>query len=70
MKSNNAHDRENYSQLNTNETATMRLIDSNVLGQSEGPYEKKQNSTTHHNTTQQNTIKDSTDEDNRREKNA
>ena len=55
MKSNNAHDRENYSQLNTNETATMRLIDSNILGQSEGPYDKKQNNTTQHNTKENNT---------------
>ena len=54
-----------YSQLNTNKTATMRLIDSNIFGQSEGPYDKKQN-----NTTQHKTIQDSTDEDNRREKNA
>ena len=59
-----------YSQLNTNETATMRLIDSNIFGQSEGPYDKKQNNTTQHNTTQNKTIQGSTDEDNRREKNA
>ena len=39
-----------YSQLNTNETATMRLIDSNILGQSEGPHDKKQNNTTQHKT--------------------
>ena len=57
-----------YSQLNTNETATMRLIDSNILEQSEEPYDKKQNNTTQHNKTQNKTIQDSTYEDNRREK--
>ena len=59
-----------YSQLNTNETATIRLIDSNILEQSEGPYDKKQNNTTRRDTTQQNIIQDSTDQNNRREKNA
>ena len=54
-----------YSQLNTNETATTRLIDSNIFGQSEGPYDKKQN-----NTTQNKTIQDSTDKGNRRESDA
>ena len=44
-----------YSQLNTKETATMRLIDSNILGQSEGPYDKKQNNTTQHNTKENDT---------------
>ena len=43
------------SQLNTNETATMRLMNSNILGQSEGPYDKKakQHNTSQHNTTRQ-----------------
>ena len=45
-----------YSQLNTNETATMRLIDRNILGQSEGPYDKKQNNTTQHKTKQYKTV--------------
>ena len=44
-----------YSQLNTNETATIRLIDSNILELSEEPYDKKQNNTAQHNTTQNNT---------------
>ena len=37
-----------YSQLNTNETATMRLI--------EEPYDKKQNNTTQHKTKQYKTV--------------
>ena len=43
-----------YSQLNTNETAAMRLIDSNIFGQSEGPHDKKQNNTTRRDATQHN----------------